>query len=112
MQNEERPGEATSCDIKATSMRVESQAVATPMRPQSHPNATSKPPPCDFKATTMRLQSHHKATSRLPQSANKATLRRLEGVSRPVRKKTDEARHPTEPRPQPYSTQLYNRQPG
>ena len=32
-----------SCDIKATSMRVASQAVATSMRPQSHPKATPKP---------------------------------------------------------------------
>src|ERR1019366_7589287 len=32
------------CDIKATSKRVASQAVATPKPPQSHPKATSKPP--------------------------------------------------------------------
>ena len=54
MQNAEWPREATSCDIKATSKRVASQAVATPMRHQSHLHATSKPPSCDLKATFMR----------------------------------------------------------
>ena len=32
MQNEERPGEATSCDIKATPRPVDSQLIAT-LRP-------------------------------------------------------------------------------
>ena len=76
MQNEEcrmkkGPGKATlmrhQCDIKATSMRVASQAVATFMRPQSHLHATSKPPPCDLKATFMRPQGSHKAPSKLGQ---------------------------------------------
>ena len=63
------------CDIKATSKRVASQAVATPkplscdlqatfMRPSSHLHATSKPPSCDLKATLMRPQSHPHATSK------------------------------------------------
>ncbi|MCX6914592.1 MAG: hypothetical protein NT167_16320, partial [Verrucomicrobia bacterium] len=47
MQKEERPGEATlmrhQCDIKATSMRVASQAVATLMRPQGSHKAPTKP---------------------------------------------------------------------
>ena len=33
MQNEERPGEATSCDINATSRPVASQLIATPKPP-------------------------------------------------------------------------------
>ena len=52
------------CDIKATSKRVASQAVATPkplscdlqatlMRPSSHLHATFKPPSCDLKATLL-----------------------------------------------------------
>ena len=64
-----------TCDIKATSKRVDSQAVATPkpppcdlkatlMRPQSHPHATLKPPPCDPKATLMRPQGSHKAPTK------------------------------------------------
>jgi len=49
------------CDIKATSMRVDSQAIGTPkppqsyfnatlMRPQSYPKAPTKPPSCDPQA--------------------------------------------------------------
>ena len=33
MQNEERPGEATSCDINATSRPVDSQLIAPPKPP-------------------------------------------------------------------------------
>jgi hypothetical protein len=44
------------CDIKATSKRVDSQPIGTPLRPQSHPKATTRPP-----------QGHHKATTRPPQ---------------------------------------------
>jgi hypothetical protein len=45
------------CDIKATSMRVDSQAVATP-----------RPPQCDLKATLMRPQGSHKAPTKRQQS--------------------------------------------
>ena len=38
------------CDIKATPMRVASQAVATPKPPQCDPKATLKPPQCAYKA--------------------------------------------------------------
>jgi hypothetical protein len=31
------------CDIKATSKRVDSQAIGTPLRPQCDPKATPKP---------------------------------------------------------------------
>src|ERR1035437_937402 len=41
------------CDIKATSKRVDSQAIGTPLRPQSHPNATPMRPQCDPNATPM-----------------------------------------------------------
>ena len=44
-------------DIKATSKRVASQAVATP-----------KPPPCDLKATLMRPSCVHKAPTKHQQS--------------------------------------------
>jgi hypothetical protein len=43
------------CDIKATSMRVASQAVAT-----------LKPPPCDLNASLMRPQGSHKAPTKPP----------------------------------------------
>ena len=43
------------CDIKATSMRVASQAVGT-----------LKPPPCDLNASLMRPQGSHKAPTKPP----------------------------------------------
>ena len=66
------------CDIKATPMRVASQAVATP-----------KPPQCDPKATLMRPQGSHNAPTRLPQCANKATpLKRIrEPSAHPCRRR-------------------------
>jgi len=56
------------CDIKATSMRVDSQAIGTPkppqsyfnatlMRPQSHPKAPTKPPSCDPQGIPGRANS-------------------------------------------------------
>ena len=60
-----KPGKATSmrhqCDIKAPSKPVDSQAVATLMRPQSHPHATPKPPSCDPNATSKPPSSQMKA---------------------------------------------------
>ncbi len=47
MQNEERPDKATSCDINATPRRVDSQLIATLMRPQG-----------SHKAPAERQQSH------------------------------------------------------
>ena len=49
MQNgRAKPPKATlrphQCDIKATSMHVDSQVVGTSKPPQSHPKATLKPP--------------------------------------------------------------------
>ena len=49
------------CDIKATSMRVASQAVATSKPLPCDLHATSMRPPCDPHATPLRPQSHHKA---------------------------------------------------
>ncbi len=43
--------------------------------PQSHINATSKPPQGLLIANRLRLQSHPKATLKLPQSHPKATLK-------------------------------------
>ena len=40
------------CDIKATPMRVDSQAVGTPKPPQCDPKATLKPPQSSNKAPT------------------------------------------------------------
>ena len=65
--------QATQCDIKATSKRVDSQGIGTLKPPQSHLNATLKPP-----------QSHPKATSKPPQSHLKATLK-PPGTERGVR---------------------------
>ncbi len=76
MQNAEWPREATSCDIKATSKRVASRAVATPMRHQSHLHATSKPPQCDPHATLMRPSCDPHATHMRPSCDPHATLMR------------------------------------
>jgi hypothetical protein len=46
------------CEIKATPMRVDSQAVATLKPPQSHLKATPMRPQCDPKAPTRLQQSH------------------------------------------------------
>src|ERR1035441_4850447 len=40
------------CALKATTKRVDSQLIGTPMRPQSHPKATLKLPQCYPKAPT------------------------------------------------------------
>jgi len=67
MQNEERPGEATSCDIKATPMRVDSQLIATLKPSQCAHNATPKPPQGHPNATLKRPQGSHKAPTKPPE---------------------------------------------
>ena len=57
------------CDIKATPMRVDSQAVATP-----------KPPSCDLKATPMRPQSLVKAGQIANRPQNEPPVREDEHV--------------------------------
>jgi len=73
-----RAGKATlkpsQCDIKATPMRVGSQAVGTPKPPQGHPKATLK-----------RLQSHPKAPTRLQQSQPE-NISRLTRAGQPRRR--------------------------
>jgi hypothetical protein len=61
------PGKATSCDIKATSMRVGSQAVGTP-----------KPPQCDPQATLRLQQSANKAWRRTTDDGGKAETLKAE----------------------------------
>jgi hypothetical protein len=56
------PAKPPECDIKATSKRVDRQAIGTLKPPQSHLKATLKLPQCDPKATPRLHQSHPKAT--------------------------------------------------
>jgi hypothetical protein len=61
------------CDIKATSKRVDSQAIGTPKPPQSHPKATPRLPQGYLKATLKPPASHPQATCKPSASQPQAT---------------------------------------
>ena len=63
------------CDIKATPMRVDSQAVATSKPPQCDPKATSVRPSCVLHASLMRPSCVYKA----PTKPSRREGRRAEG---------------------------------
>src|ERR1017187_2402971 len=70
------PAKPPQSHINATSMRVDSQAVATPKPPQSHHNASLMRPQSSHKAPTKHQQRHHGGnTEGSPSSAELSTLR-------------------------------------
>ncbi len=66
-QKAEMAGKATPSHLNATSMRVGSQLIGTPMRPPCDPHATHKPPLSHLQAT---VEPKQRAESRKQKSAN------------------------------------------
>ena len=88
MQNEERPGEATSCDINATSRPVDSQLIAT-----------LRPPQCVYKTPTKRLQSletdHGPRTTDHLRAKDEGGRQKAECSGPNIERRTSNIEHPT-----------------